>query len=196
MRSNTNVYLKYFQQFDELVTLINESNNRVVQIDSDTLFMEHLNLFTKSYLVMSVTYLESYLKEVCLLIVNHIDRKLLANPLPQNIIKWSILRKKDKDNQFIPFSLNIQAKDIDDEISGNVHKTIALFANLGIDLLSVERFQNNKDKIASIVIKRNDIVHHNDDASDLSFSDIIINIDIIKEYILTIDNEVINFMTV
>ncbi|MBD8136939.1 hypothetical protein IFR10_15555 [Bacillus sp. CFBP 13597] len=193
MSSSTRIYHKYIQQYDELIGLVNESNKRIVKDEPDDLFMDHINLFSKSFMVLSVTYLESYLKEVCLLIVNYMNKKLLENPLPHNLINWSILQGKHKDIQFKGFALNISSKDIDDGLSGNVHKTITLFSNLGIDLQSIDEFCNNKDKIANIVTKRNDIVHHNDEASDISFSDIISNIKVIKDYILTIDNEIITY---
>ncbi len=52
---------------------------------------------------------------------------------------------------------------IDNEISGNVGKTISLFSRLGVNLLSIDKFNDNKDIISSIVTQRNDVVHHIDD---------------------------------
>ena len=55
------------------------------------------------------------------------------------------------------------------------------FKTIGIDL-SASDVSKYKDVIASTVDKRNKIVHHNDDALDLSFSDIVRTIDQFNEY--------------
>jgi len=64
-----------------------------------------------------------------------------------------------------------------------------------LDLNTNSEFENYKDIIGAIVTKRNNIVHHNDEASDISFYDIIGNIKLIKEYITIIDKEVINHIS-
>jgi hypothetical protein len=61
-----------------------------------------------------------------------------------------------------------------------------LFRFLGIDLLGEEGFNKNKDVVTSVVVKRNNIVHHNDSASDVSFSDIEGYIDVFVDYMLAI----------
>lgn len=55
------------------------------------------------------------------------------------------------------------------------------FNRIGIDL-STSEISKYKDFIASIVEKRNKIVHNNDDALDLSFSDIVAAIDQFESY--------------
>lgn len=86
--------------------------------------------------------------------------------------------------------LGISKKDIDDQSSGNVGKTISLFTKMGVDLTKNLDFEVYKDKVSSIVTKRINVIHHNDEASDVSFSDIIININIMSQYIKAIDEAV------
>ena len=45
-----------------------------------------------------------------------------------------------------------------------------------------EGFIENKDLVAAIVNKRNNIVHHNDVANDVSFSDVVSYIDVFISY--------------
>ncbi len=52
------------------------------------------------------------------------------------------------------------------------------------DLVYIEQ----KEKVISIVEKRNKIVHHNDNASDIAFSDIRTNITTITEYMSNLNN--------
>jgi hypothetical protein len=49
-------------------------------------------------------------------------------------------------------------------------------------------FNSQKEEINSIVVKRNKILHHNDEASDVSNKDLIDNIIAIKNYIINIDD--------
>ncbi|WP_157864190.1 HEPN domain-containing protein [Gluconacetobacter diazotrophicus] len=70
---------------------------------------------------------------------------------------------------------------IEDMISPNYWKTMKAFDRVGINLQgsSVEQF---KDEITTTVLKRNRIVHHNDEASDISFGDVVNKIDLFKKY--------------
>lgn len=192
--TKTIIHQKYQRLYTELKNLITETKQRVISEDPDRLFEDNLNFFNKSFMVVTCTYLESYLKEVCLFCIDSVNRKLISNPLPHNLIQWSVLKNKDKDSKFENFSLGIESEDVDSEISGNVGKTIALFSKIGINLIQVNDFHNHKDTIAGIVTKRNNIVHHNDDASDVTFDDILGYIDSIILYMDCIDNEVVNYV--
>jgi hypothetical protein len=59
-------------------------------------------------------------------------------------------------------------------------------------LNSDDKFNEHKELINSIVNKRNNIIHHNDDASDISFSDLIANVDVFLEYMSSIDKLIAN----
>ena len=73
-----------------------------------------------------------------------------------------------------------------------MYKTINLFKKFGINLKSNPDFSARKDRIGNIVTKRNQIVHHNDNASDISLNDVIENINFIKEYIDILTGEIEN----
>lgn len=193
----TEVLKNYFLLFDKFENLINETNKRFVIANSSDYFFDNINFFNKSFMVLSCAYLESYLKDVGMLIIEEMNKRLKANPVPHNLIKWNFYKNnfKENDAKFVFLDINISRKDIDDEISGNVGRTINFFWKMGIDLKANSEFQNQVDRIKAIVAKRNTIIHDNDDASDLTPSDIIENIELIKKYITIIDKEVINHIS-
>lgn len=191
---NTATYNNYIEQFKNLKDLIIETNKRVVNNPEDDYITNSINFFSKSFLVMACAYLEAYLKDAAMAIVTEVDAMLSLNPISSNLIQWSVLREKFKESggEFNNFKLSIDAKVIDNEISGNVGKTISLFSRLGVNLLSSDEFNDNKDIISSIVTKRNDVVYHNDDVGDLSFIDIVGRVDYLMLYIKAIDDVIIN----
>ncbi|MBQ4901347.1 hypothetical protein KB559_21110 [Paenibacillus sp. Marseille-P2973] len=189
--SCTTAYQKYVALYDELTQLVNEANQRTVAEEPDLYIYNNINFFIKSFLVVACTYLEAYLKEVSELVIDKYEAQLLQYPIPHNLIKWGVDNNKDKQFKFENFKLGISKKDVDDIISGNVYKTISLFAKLGIDISSDEKFSDNKDIVGTIVTKRNNIVHHNDDASDVSLPDIKSYIIQFKEYIEAIDDKIV-----
>lgn len=77
-----------------------------------------------------------------------------------------------------------------DEISANPYRTLKLFQSLGIDLSKKETFENNKDLVNTIVTKRNNIVHHNDTAADISFGDLKTYIGVIIPYMAAVKEAV------
>ncbi len=190
---NTATYNNYIEQFENLKDLIIETNKRVVNNPEDDYITNSINFFSKSFLVMACAYLEAYLKDAAMAIVTEVNSMLSLNPISSNLIQWSVLREKFKESggEFNNFKLSIDAKIIDNEISGNVGKTISLFSRLGVNLLSSDEFNDNKDIISSIVTKRNDVVHHNDDVGDLSFIDIVGRVDYLMLYIKAIDDVII-----
>lgn len=98
---------------------------------------------------------------------------------------------KERDLGYNDFTLDLTKKDISDEISGSPYKTIKLFQYIGIDLSKEEDFTSSKDFISAIVTKRNNIVHHNDKAMDISFSDLIIYAKSVLKYMKAIDHAMI-----
>lgn len=94
---------------------------------------------------------------------------------------------KDSDYRFEDFKIKINKKELDDYISGSPHRTKDLFKKMGVNLDSDSIFNLHKDLVNTIVVKRNKIVHHNDDASDVTNDDLKKNIETIKEYIENLD---------
>jgi hypothetical protein len=132
--------------------------------------------------------LEAYLKEEVLDYIEEVECLLAELKLTKNLLAWGMCPKQDDlykkivGNEIRDFSLSIDEKEIDDRLSANIDKTITTFRRCGVDITDCPAFAANKALIASIVNKRNAAVHHNDDASDVSFLDIMVWIDEIQDY--------------
>jgi hypothetical protein len=180
----------YINQLNKLIEIISTSNNRIISNEPDVFFIENSNFFTKSFLVIMCAYLESYLKDALMVVIDETNIKLAQRNIPHNLIKWSLnIDKdfKDSDSKIEPLKIKIRKKELDDFISGSPFRTRDLFKKFGIILEQDLIFLNHKDRINNIVLKRNKIVHHNDDASDISNADLIENIRILSEYITNLD---------
>jgi hypothetical protein len=188
---NTVHKASYILQLDRLKEIIQTTNSRVVSDVPDEFFQNNVNFFTKSFLVIMCAYLESYLKDALMVIIDATNDKLNENKVPFNLIKWSLSIEKefkDSDLKFEHFKIGIKKKELDDFISGNPFRTKDLFKKLGIDIEKDETFNSQKERINAIVVKRNKIIHHNDDASDVSNNDLLLNIVALNEYIANIDS--------
>ncbi len=182
---------------NDLKDLVYETNEKTTEELSDPYFSKNVNFFSKSFMIILSTYLESYLKEVVLLIVEEMNQRLKQSNLPYNLVKWNLNRERDfkvSDYKFESFMIELDGKDLDREVSGDVGRTITTFKKVGIDLTQNSDFKIGKDKISTIITKRNDIVHHGDNASDVTFGEIIENIDFMLEYIRIIDAEVMKYL--
>ena len=183
----------YYELLDDLKSFSNKTNSKLTEETPENYYIDNANFFTKSLIVLICAYLESYLKDISMHLIDHYNKILAANPITENIVKWGLQTNKEfkeKDYVFTPLKIKLKKKDIDEHISGNPFRTNSLFKKLGIELSKSEDFNNSKDKINAIVVKRNKIVHHNDNASDVSLSDINENIDAVIKYIKIIDAEV------
>jgi RiboL-PSP-HEPN len=187
------VHDKYVNLFKQLKVIIDKTQARVICSEPDPLFEENINFFTKSFLISMCAYLESYLKEIAFSHIDAINCKLSSISIPHNLVRWDILHPKDvveKDLRFENLKISIKKKDLDDHISGSPYRTEALFRKIGIDLTAIDGFSNKRDIINSIVVKRNKIVHHNDDANDISMVDLKLHINHFIEYISLITKSV------
>mgnify|MGYP000097163747 CR=1 FL=1 len=191
--SSSIVLKNYIELLADLNVLNKETEQRVIAKDPDEFVIRNINFFTKSFTITICAYLESFLKDVSMMIIDDTNRKLSETKIAYNLVKWSVSKKKDlkelNDNElnFEDLKIDITKKELDDFISGNPHKTEKLFKKIGIKLYENDKYKEHKDKIQTIVNKRNQIVHHNDNASDISFTDINSNIKIILEYIKNMD---------
>ena len=191
--SEQEIHDKYANLFEQLKVMINKTYDRIICSEPDPLFEENVNFFTKSFLISTCAYLESYLKEIAFSRIDAVNQKLLNISVPHNLIRWDILHPKDfaeKDLKFESLKVSIRKKDLDDHISGSPHRTETLFKKIGIDLTAIHGFSSKKEVINSIVVKRNKIVHHNDDANDVSMIDLIAYIDSFIEYMELITHSV------
>ncbi|WAC61218.1 HEPN domain-containing protein [Brevundimonas sp. SL130] len=167
-------------QLDNLKQVVAESSARSIQDPPDALFYEHQNVFIKSYLVSACSMLEAFIQDLATAYVEEIEARIAAANLPHNLVVWHVEHEKGK-LQFKPFAATKGKKEIAEMISPNYWKTIKAFETVGIDL-SASNVITFKDLIVSKVEKRNKIVHHNDEALDLSFSDISDTIEKFREY--------------
>lgn len=179
------IHQKHVKLLQELKLIINKTCARVICSEPDILFEENIIFFTKSFLISICTYLESYLKDIAFSHINVVNDRLVNISIPYNLIKWNILYPKeitDRDLKFENMKISIKAKDLDDHISASPHRTESLFKKIGIDLTTVDGFLIKRELIKTIVLKRNNIIHHNDNANDISMIDLILYIDYFIEY--------------
>jgi len=126
------------------------------------------------------------IKEIIFELANEIDARLSSISIPAAILEWRFNIKKKPELALAKSLLSVKMtkKEIDDLVSGNVYKTKDALALFGIDLGDEkDQWDFWKDAIQTIVTRRNNIVHHNDYASDISLGDIKIYIRKLIEYI-------------
>lgn len=179
---------QFLEQFDGLIMVVEKSAARVVQEPADDLFYNHQNVFIKSYLVSACSMLEAFIQDLAEAYLNVLQARINAANLPYNLVMWIAQHEKAK-LSFEPFLGNKTKKNVSDLISPNYYLTIKAFEKLGVDL-SESEIRTYKDFVSSIVEKRNKIVHHNDEASDLSFADIVSAVNEFKAYAICLFNAV------
>jgi hypothetical protein len=191
--SNSSVLSNYTELLTDLSILNKETEQKVIAENPDEFVTRNINFFTKSFTIIICAYLESFLKDVSMTIIDDTNKKLSEIKIAHNLVKWSVSKKKkylkdlnDNELLFEDLTIKITKKELDNFISGSPHKTEKLFEKIGIKLIENDKYQENKDK--TIVNKSNKIVHHNDNASDISFNDIDFNIKIILEYMENINS--------
>lgn len=189
--ASTILYSQYVSLFESLKAVVSSSEQRVISDDPDPLFICNVNFFVKSYLISVCSYLEAYLQDIAFKHSQAISSRIVEAKIPHNFLHWRLNTGiKDKHLRYSDISLPITKKDISDEISANPYRTLKLFQSIGIELSKKEDFENNKDLINTIVTKRNNIVHHNDVAADISFGDIRAYIEVIIPYMAAIKEAV------
>lgn len=192
---NTQYLDSYLDRLNALKSIVNTTNERILQEVPDDFFVDNANFFSKSFLVIMCAYLESYLKDVLMIVIDEANQKLRRNKLPHNLIAWSLnIEKelKESEYKYQEFKIPIKKKKLDDFISGSPYRTMNLFKKLGLNLENDPVFNTQKDILNSIVVKRNKVVHYNDEASDVSNHDLVSYIDIIASYLANIDKLICN----
>lgn len=182
---------RYELLYKQLTEVVVESENRVVRDRGDPLFEGNVNFFVKSYLITVCTYLESYLQDVAFAYASLINDRLKVAKIPHNYIYWrNSTEAKDKALAFKSADYPCGKKEISDLLSANPYKTVKAFKLLGVDLASSQDFRSYKEVVEQIVKKRNNIIHHNDRAVDVSFSDVASYVSVFSSYMRSIDDEV------
>ena len=182
---------EYLSQIAALATMVTICKGRVLSDSPDSLIINNVNYFTKSYLIMLCVYLESYIKECAYKYVLACKVAINQLKIPNNLILWSVRKNdkiKDTDLEFIDYDVHLTRDDIDDLLSANPFKTKKLLELAGIDFDSDNDLKRLvAETIHPVVAKRNDIIHHNDSASNISFDDILTWIEQFKIYIGHLD---------
>lgn len=171
---------RFSSQYDDLKTVVESSRSRVIAADPDPLFYDNQNVFVKAYLVSACSMLEAFIQDLAEAYMMEIQTRINNANLPYNFVAWLMSHDKAR-LDYAKFEGKKTKKDISEMLSPNYHKTITAFERIGVRLTSAE-MSAYKDYISSTIDKRNKIVHHNDSASDLSFSDIITAIEEFRKY--------------
>ncbi|PAJ71832.1 hypothetical protein CJF42_24545 [Pseudoalteromonas sp. NBT06-2] len=185
------------QLLDDLIELAKETKIKSLDDGCDDFFTENVNFFSKSYMVLMCAYLEAYIKSVSKHYISEISCKINEYKIPSNLLKWSIQKEKfkvDNEKDCLKLNVSISANDIDKNVSANPYTTAPFFIRLGIDLNKNSNYSDLSDLVETIVNKRNSIVHHNDNATDITFDDVILNAAKLKDYIKLVDEEIIKAM--
>lgn len=172
----------------ELSVMVTAIEREVVaETQSIALITDNINFFTKSFLITLCAHLEMCIKDVVLAMADGIDARLSTAAVPMSIMEWkfnSKSKRQDKVTSPSMCEIGLSRKDVDDLVSGNVYKTRDALLLVGVDLaVENKEWEAWKDLIQTIVTRRNNVVHHNDDASDLSFGDIKVYIKKVEEYL-------------
>ncbi|MDM8567321.1 HEPN domain-containing protein [Candidatus Halobeggiatoa sp. HSG11] len=183
----------YNEKFTELEEIVKDVNRKILADSSEEFFINNLNFLTKSFLVTICSYLESFIKDISYSTIQIYNDRLNGLGIPTNLTKWSFNLKSKTDNKqldFMELTFSIKKKDLDEHISARPYRTVNLFKRIGIDLENNEQFNDLKTVINIIVIKRNNIIHYNDNASDITLSDILDYIKTVQKYMVIIDSEI------
>lgn len=182
------LYEKHKSQLDTLKGIIEQSQARVLDDAPDEIFSGNINFFVKSYLINICTYLEVYLQDVAFEHTRRTSERLKRAKIPHNFLYGKIAKDvKKHELEYKAASYEYDKNELSDIISGNPHKTIKAFQLIGVDLKSSKEFSEHKTLVETIVRKRNNIIHHNDDANDISFSDLLLHIEVFLKYMLSIE---------
>ncbi|MRT94044.1 HEPN domain-containing protein [Ancylomarina sp. 16SWW S1-10-2] len=197
----TKVFKNFENILDDLKVTVTSCNEIIISDSPLNFVYENSNFLTKSFLISLCGYLETYIKDVLELLINDYNERISAEKYPYNLIRWSIENKDKNDSKiqalldkkkgrYEDLEIKIKKKDLDPFISGNPFRTRELFTMFGIDLNNVDAFNNRKDIINQIIVKRNNILHHNDEASNLSNLDVILYITEIRDYCIQLDSQI------
>ncbi|MDD2891752.1 MAG: HEPN domain-containing protein [Candidatus Gracilibacteria bacterium] len=163
-------------KFDNFELSIKELIDFAKSVQSEILngtpsYTDNTQFYTKSLLIMGCIYLETYLKELGYILCDDLTNKVQGIKIPKHII--DITAGKDLKGKNTNFVLNFTHDNIDKRISGNVSKTIDLFGLFLVNLTNSSIFNRHKSTIESYVQKRNEIIHQNNIANNVSIGDII-----------------------
>lgn len=197
----TKVFKNFEEKLEDLEQTVIDCNNIIISDEPVSFVYENANFLTKSFLISLCGYLETYLKDALEVLIIDYNERITRENFPYNLVRWSIENKDKSDSKvqslldkkktrFEDLSIKLKKKDLDAFISGNPFRTKELFTMFGINLDEIDYYNQNKDSVNQIISKRNNVLHHNDDASDLSNQDILQYIIQIRNYCKKLDEQV------
>lgn len=197
----TKVFKNFEEKLEDLELTVIDCNKIIISDEPLSFVYENANFLTKSFLISLCGYLETYLKDALEVLIIDYNERITRENFPYNLVRWSIENKDKSDSKvqslldkkktrFEDLSIKLKKKDLDAFISGNPFRTKELFTMFGINLDEIDYYNQNKDSVNQIVSKRNNVLHHNDDASDLSNQDILQYIIQIKNYCKKLDEQI------
>lgn len=86
MEIKTQHLTKYHLLLDDLKTFCEKTNLKLTSDIPEIYFIDNANFFTKSLMVLICAYLESYIKEVSMNIVNHYNSIFDSTPIPEILL--------------------------------------------------------------------------------------------------------------
>lgn len=159
---------------DEIESQIKKTEKYI--IEDHEYFKEQVNFFSKSIIISICSHFEAYSKEVIRYIINFYGARLNSIEVPSNLLFWDIEKDNYKEKNKDPkkdHSFSITDADIDSNISANPFRVRNAFKRCGIDFNTSVKFNDNIEILNSFVEKRNQIIHYNKGAVDLSLGDLI-----------------------
>lgn len=186
--------------YSDTITLLQSLENFIQDIENklileDTFIIDNLTILTNSSIVLTCTYLESYIRDAFNQSIDKLNMKLSEQQLPDNIVRWTISNGDEKKLNLERDSSKIFKIDDSydhyrkfvDKISGNVSLTLKVFQILGINLKNIPRFEERKEEIGNFIDTRNQVVYRNVQHST-TLGDLRNKIEVIKDYLAIIAN--------
>jgi len=171
----------------QLGEMVSATEREIIHGSGLALVTDNINFFTKSFLISTCAHLEMCVKEIVFTVASEIDERLVVASIPSSIIEWRHTQKKKNEAPGVPtprLLIRMTRKEVDDLVSGNVYRTKEALTLVGVDLAADKaEWETWKELIQNMVTRRNNIVHHNDDASGLSLGDIKGYISFASDYI-------------
>ncbi len=203
MITQTKSLENFIKSIDDLIMVVHDANNKIIASEVEEFVYKNSNFLTKSFLINLCSHLEIYIKDALEELLWEIINRLNSHKIPYNLIRWNLESKpkwstqiwqllERKKRRFECFKIHINKKDFENFISWNPQKTKELFTMFWINLEENISFQSSRDIIQNIIQKRNNILHHNDNASDLSNKDILDGIEEFRKYVINLDSLIVS----
>lgn len=187
-------YSKYLSKMMELLDIVKRCNNSAIADENtsadslENLVKDNINFFSGLYLVAACSYVEYFLKDSYGFISKHFHEKIEQAHIPYNFVEKYIKEKDAKSDAIKSFKIDYKEA----EFSAYPEKVLKEFLCIGIKLSAPkEQFKDGENSIKSIIGKRNNIIHHSNKASNITFIDVIGYINSLIQYMTTLKDVIV-----